>query len=72
MDSNEVTVECYQHYKGGVYELLHTAINSETREEMVVYRSVADGTVWVRTSEMFYGYVSINEHECVFRFKKIE
>ena len=29
--------EKYRHFKGGIYEILHCAISTETREEMVVY-----------------------------------
>jgi len=32
--------EKYRHFKGGIYEILHCAISTETREEMVVYVAV--------------------------------
>ena len=38
----------YLHYKGGLYEVLTCAKHSETDENMVVYKSVAYGTVWTR------------------------
>lgn len=47
----------YRHYKGGRYELLGNALHSESKEELVVYRSLADGQVWVRPAEMFYSTV---------------
>jgi hypothetical protein len=43
----------YQHFKGGYYSAIMLATNSETEAPMVVYVSLADGTVWVRPLEMF-------------------
>jgi hypothetical protein len=44
----------YRHFKGGRYELLSVARHSETKELLVVYRSVEDReTIWVRPLEMF-------------------
>ena len=43
----------YRHFKGGQYTVLGVAIHSETLEDMVVYRSDADGQVWVRPKAMF-------------------
>ncbi len=38
----------YRHYKGNIYEVVTVALHSETLEEMVIYRSVADGKCWAR------------------------
>lgn len=39
----------YRHYKGGIYEVIASAIHSETMESMVVCRDVRDAEkVWVR------------------------
>lgn len=38
----------YQHYKGGKYELLFIAKQTETKEAMVIYRSLKDQKVWSR------------------------
>lgn len=43
----------YRHFKGGRYEVLFTATHSETLEQMVVYRSLAGGDVWVRPASMW-------------------
>lgn len=43
----------YRHYKGGLYTVLHTARHSETEEWLVVYRSEAQGTLWVRPLSMW-------------------
>ena len=39
----------YRHYKGNLYELLHTARHSETEEPLAVYRALyGDYGVWGR------------------------
>jgi len=43
----------YKHYKGGMYEVIENAKHSETLEDMVIYRSLENGRVWVRPSIMF-------------------
>ena len=49
----------YKHYKGNVYEVIGIAKHSETLEEMVVYKSVVDGQIWVRPKEMFLENVEV-------------
>lgn len=47
----------YRHFKGGEYEVLFTALHSETQELMVVYRALyGQGGLWVRPARMW------NEH----------
>lgn len=44
----------YRHFKGGEYEVLFTALHSETRELMVVYRALyGEGGLWVRPASMW-------------------
>ncbi len=44
----------YRHYKGNLYQVLHTARHSETEEQMVVYRCLyGEYGVWVRPLAMF-------------------
>ena len=50
----------YRHYKGGLYEVIDTAIHSETEEEMVIYKNIDKPQLWVRPMKMFMEYV---EHE---------
>ncbi len=57
----------YQHWKGGLYSVITTAKHTETLEEMVVYRSLKDGKVWIRPASMWNDVVN-NNGECVRRF----
>ncbi len=50
----------YQHFKGGIYEVIDIAIHSETLEEMVLYRCQKDGRYWVRPAEMWNETVERN------------
>ena len=44
----------YQHYKGDFYRIITRGHLSEQRaQEMVVYRSMKYGHVWIRPLEMF-------------------
>ena len=44
----------YRHYKGNYYELIGTALHSETLEPMVVYRALyGDRGLWVRPARMW-------------------
>ena len=44
----------YENYKGAHYEVLFIAKNSETREDMVVYRALyGDFQLWVRSLHTF-------------------
>ena len=51
----------YRHFKGDFYLVVDTALDSETKETMVVYRRLyGDGGLWVRPLEMFLSEV---DHE---------
>ena len=44
----------WRHFKGKEYQVLDTAIHSETLEEMVVYRPLyGEGKLWVRPVAMW-------------------
>lgn len=62
----------YEHYKrGGQYKILCIAKNSETLEDLVVYKALyGDGQVWVRNLKMFVENVERDGQE-VSRFKYI-
>ena len=48
----------YKHFKGDYYLVEGIALDSETKEEMVVYRRLYDDCgLWVRPKEMFLSEV---------------
>lgn len=61
----------YQHYKGNFYEVLEIGLHSETLEEIVIYRSLKDGKIWVRPISMWDEEVIVNG-EKVKRFTYIK
>ena len=45
----------FRHFKGNRYRLEGFAKDSETMEELVIYRALyGDGGLWVRPAEMFF------------------
>ena len=45
----------FRHFKGNLYRLEGFAKDSETLEEMAVYRALyGDGDLWVRPAKMFF------------------
>ena len=45
----------FRHFKGNLYRIEGFAKDSETLEEMVVYRALyGDGGLWVRPAKMFF------------------
>ena len=51
----------YKHFKGDYYLVEDIAIDSETKEENVVYRRLyADSSLWIRKKDMFLSEV---DHE---------
>jgi len=67
----------YQHFKGGIVEVLYIASHSETLEKFVVYKSLYDcrtygkGSIWIRPLKMFKENVVVDGKK-VPRFKYIE
>lgn len=50
----EVKKGRYRHFKGNEYELLYIAKDSETLEDMVVYKALyGEGGIWVRPLKMW-------------------
>jgi len=65
-----------RHFKGNTYEILHIARDSETCEEVVVYRALyGEGGVWVRPLAMFLSPVDREKYpdaKQFYRFEKAE
>lgn len=59
-----------QHYKGGLYRLLGSAVHTETNETFFIYRSINGGTIWARPASMFSEEVEY-EGEMVPRFRGV-
>ncbi len=57
--TGEIKLGKYRHYKGDEYEVIGFGIDSETLETTVIYKSLSDGTVWVRPKWMFEEYVPV-------------
>lgn len=64
----------YKHFKGNSYIVKCIAINSETLEEMVVYKALYDDEkIWVRPLKEFVSLVDTNKYPNInqkYRFEK--
>ena len=65
-----------RHFKGNRYEVLCIALDSETQEEMIVYRALyGEQGVWVRPKKMFLSKVDREKYPDAgqeYRFEKVE
>ncbi|NCC63144.1 MAG: DUF1653 domain-containing protein [Spirochaetia bacterium] len=61
----------YRHFKGGLYEVVDTVIDSETLKTMVLYRPVDSSYLWVRDYDMFTSLVG-DAHKKIKRFALLE
>lgn len=62
----------YRHYKGSLYQVLHTAQHSEAEETLVVYRCLyGEYGVWVRPLALFNETVMVDSKE-IPRFELIK
>lgn len=67
-----ITPGVYRHYKGNTYRVLHTALHSETLEEMVVYQDVNNPEkIWARPASMWNETVLVDGVERR-RFEPVE
>lgn len=61
----------YRHYKGDEYEVIGLATESDTQEDIVVYRSVKNGRLFTRRKDIFLAMVTVDGAECP-RFSLVE
>ena len=75
MQNRIVPGDIVRHFKGNKYEILCFALDSETQEEMVVYRALyGEHGVWVRPKAMFLSKVDRAKYPDVaqeYRFEKV-
>ena len=55
----------YRHYKGNRYEVVNTAIHTETKEVLIVYKALYETDInndglWVRPLKMFKENVQVD------------
>ena len=66
----------YHHFKGDDYLVLDVVINSETKEEMVLYQALyGDGIKYVRPKDMFLSKVDKKKYPDVkqeYRFELLD
>lgn len=73
MDNPLIRGRIYRHFKGDHYLVEDVARDSETGEEMVIYRKLyGDGGLWVRPKSMFLEKVDREKYpdaEQTYRFE---
>lgn len=70
---NDVKIKgVYKHFKGDLYIVEDIAVNSETEEDMVVYRALyGDNKLWVRPLKLFCEEVNKNNQKYRFELQDI-
>ncbi len=56
----------YRHFKGNYYFVENVALDSETKERMVIYRPIYnrdDSMIWVRRETMFLEEIDVNRKD---------
>ncbi len=67
----------YQHYKGKYYEVIEVARDSETLEEIIIYRALyyseefGNNALWVRTLSSFRETIIV-DGKSIPRFKLVD
>lgn len=62
---NKIKLGKYKHYKGKFYEVVGVGMNTESREEVVIYKALyptefGPDYLWVRPLKMFLEKVEVN------------
>lgn len=71
-EQTELVGRAFRHFKGNLYRLEGFAKDSETLEEMVVYRALyGEGGLWVRPAKMFFETVEC-DGRTMKRFEPVE
>ena len=71
-EQTELVRRTFQHFKGNLYRLEGFAKDSETLEEMVVYRALyGERGLWVRPAKMFFETIERNGRTMK-RFEPVE
>ncbi len=68
--AKSISLGSFRHYKGGEYDVIAIAHLEDSLQEVVVYRSHFDGSVWVRTVENFKAKVKVGG-KSIPRFEQI-
>ncbi len=64
----------YKHFKGHIYCVIGIAKDSETLLDMVVYKNMDNGDMWIRSKSDFLSFVDKNKYPDVeqeYRFELI-
>ena len=69
----------YRHFKGNYYFVENVALDSETKERMVIYKPIYnrdDSMIWVRRETMFLEEIDVNRKDNItgqkYRFELCE
>lgn len=67
----------YQHYKGGIYEVLWAGKHTETLEDCIVYKALynhpefGEDALWIRPKSLFFSEIEF-QGRMIPRFFKID
>ena len=69
----------YRHFKGNYYFVENVALDSETKERVVIYKPIyerQDSKIWVRREEMFLEEIDVTRKDNItgqkYRFELVE
>ena len=73
------TGKIYRHFKGNYYFIQDVALDSETKERIVIYRPIYDrndSQIWIRREEMFLEEIDQTRKDNItgqkYRFELVE